>query len=206
MKNIIFDLGAVLIEWDAPLAFAGHFDNRDAAIDWMEQIGFYDWNYLQDGGRSFADGLAAAKAQFGAQADPLADYLECFPFTIAHPVAGSWQIAEALMAAKYPLYAITNWAEETWPAALEAYPRLQVLFRDIVVSGQVGMLKPLPQIYRLLLNRNGLRPEDCIFIDDNAANVEGARALGIDGIHFQGADALALALAERGLPVANAAG
>ncbi|TWI33436.1 HAD family hydrolase [Paracoccus sulfuroxidans] len=199
MKNIIFDIGAVLVEWDAPLAFAGHFVTRDEAIAWMDRIGFYDWNYEQDGGRSFADGLRAAHDQHGDEAAPLADYLDTFGMTIAHPVPGSWELLETLTAANAPLYAITNWAAETWPTALQIYPRLATVFRDVVVSGQVGLLKPRPQIYRLLMDRNDLRPEDCIFIDDNKANVEGAQAVGIDGIHFTGADQLALDLAERGI-------
>ena len=199
MKHIIFDIGAVLVEWDAPLAFAGHFATRDAAIDWMERIGFYDWNHEQDGGRSFAEGLRIAHDQHGELAAPLADYLDTFGLTIAHPVPGSWEILEALHAAQVPLYAITNWAAETWPIALEVHPRLATAFRDVVVSGGEGVLKPRPQIYHLLMQRNALRPEDCLFIDDNPANVEGARVVGIDGLHFTDAGQLALDLAERGI-------
>lgn len=199
MKHIIFDIGAVLVEWDAPLAFAGHFATRDAAIDWMDRIGFYDWNHEQDGGRSFAEGLRVAHDQHGELAAPLADYLDTFGLTIAHPVPGSWEILEALHAAQVPLYAITNWAAETWPIALEVHPRLATAFRDVVVSGREGVLKPRPQIYHLLMQRHALRPEDCLFIDDNLANVEGARVVGIDGIHFTSAAQLATELDKRGI-------
>lgn len=198
-KSVIFDLGAVLIQWDAALAFADNFDTRDQAEDWMRQIGFDGWNRQQDGGRSFADGLAAAREQHGALADPLDGYLAAFHLTIEKPVPGSWDIVDALLARDVPLYAITNWAAETWPAAVETYPRLTQVFRDIVVSGQAGLLKPDAAIYRLLLDRNGLQPQDCIFIDDSASNVEGARALGIDAILFTDAEALGHALAARGL-------
>lgn len=198
-RNVIFDLGTVLIEWDAPLAFADVFTTRDAAEGWMRQIDFAGWNRLQDGGRTFAEGLAAARAQHGALADPLDGYLAAFPLTIEKPVPGSWEIVEALVARDVPLFAITNWAAETWPAALERYPRLGQVFRDIVVSGQVAQLKPQPGIYRLLMDRNALRPEDCIFVDDSPANVEGARALGIDAIHFTSAEMLGDELAKRGI-------
>ena len=83
--------------------------------------------------------------------------------------------------------------------ALDAYPRLGRVFRDVVVSGQAGLLKPEPAIYRLLLDRNGLDAGDCIFVDDSPANVEGARALGIDAIRFTGAGELLRALAARGV-------
>lgn len=199
MKSVIFDLGAVLIEWDPALAFADVFTSRAAAEAWMARIGFDGWNRLQDGGRSFAKGLEAAREAHGDEARHLAGYLAAFPLTIEKTVPGAWEIAEALLARNVPLYGLTNWAAETWPHALEIHPRLGQLFRDIVVSGRVGALKPEPAVYRILMDRNGLRPEDCIFIDDNPDNVEGARALGIDGIHFTGADALGRALARRGL-------
>ena len=112
---------------------------------------------------------------------------------------GSWEIAEALYARGVPLYAITNWSAETWPHAQEMYPRLEAIFRDIVVSGQVKQLKPAAAIYRLLMDRNGLEPQDCVFIDDSMANVEGARAVGMDAIHFTSAEALGRELTARGL-------
>ncbi|MFH5775219.1 HAD family hydrolase [Paracoccus sp. NGMCC 1.201697] len=197
-RNVIFDLGAVLIEWDAALAFADVFTTRDAAEDWMRQIDFAGWNRLQDGGRSFAEGVAVARAQHGPLADPLEGYLAAFHLTIEKPVPGSWAIVDALNAREVPLFAITNWAAETWPAALEVHPRLASVFRDIVVSGQVAQLKPQPEIFRLLMQRNGLSPADCVFIDDSRANVEGARVLGMDAIHFTDAENLERELAERG--------
>ena len=62
MKNVIFDLGAVLIEWDPTLAFADIFTTREAAEAWLERIDFDSWNRFQDGGRSFDDGVAVARA------------------------------------------------------------------------------------------------------------------------------------------------
>ncbi|WP_104493209.1 HAD family hydrolase [Paracoccus denitrificans] len=199
MKSVIFDLGGVLIDWDPALAFADVFTSRAEAEAWMKRIGFADWNRIQDGGRSFAEGVAAARAVHGDEARHLAGYPLAFPVAIEKTVPGTWAIAEALLARGVPLYALTNWSAETWPHALELHPRLGGLFADILVSGQVGVLKPEPAIYRLLMDRNGLVAEDCIFIDDSAANAEGARALGIDAIHFTGAEALGEELARRGL-------
>lgn len=198
-RNVIFDLGMVLIDWDPALAFADVFDTRIEAEAWLEQIDFHAWNRLQDGGRSFAEGIAAARAIHGDLAAPLQDYLAAFHLTIEKPVPGSWEILEALAAREVPLYAITNWSAETWPAAQQAYPRLAQVFRDIAVSGQLRQLKPEPAIFRTLMQRNGLAAQDCVFIDDSAANVEGARQLGIDAILFTGADALEKALAKRDL-------
>lgn len=199
MKHIVFDLGHVLIDWHPERAFEAHFASPEEARDWMAQIGFHDWNRAQDGGRPLSDGLAAMRDRFGKAADPLLDYTPNFARTIAQPMPGTWQIAEDLKAAGHRMFAITNWSADNWPAAQRLYPRLQTMFEDIVVSGNEKLLKPDPAIYHRLFRRNDLRAADCIFIDDSPANVAGAEAVGMDAIHFTGAEALQNALAERGI-------
>lgn len=204
--HIVFDLGNVLIGWTPELAFADHFDDPSAARDWLERIGFHDWNYHQDGGRPFDEGLAALRAAHGtSDAEIMAGYTAGFPASIRQPIAGSWELAEALKTGGHRLFAITNWSADNWPAALAVYPRLTTLFEDIVVSGIERLLKPQPDIYLTLTGRNRIRPQDCIFIDDNAANIEGARAVGMDAIRFTNAPALASALGERGIGLAGSA-
>ncbi|MDB6180087.1 HAD family hydrolase [Paracoccus fistulariae] len=197
--HIIFDLGQVLINWFPEAAFQQHFDDEAAMKAWFEKIDFNGWNRKQDGGRSFAEGLAAAHAAHGDLAAPLDDYLDRFGLTITQSNAGTWEIAENLKANGHDLYAITNWAAETWPEARRRYPRLDDLFEDILVSGIEGMLKPDPGIYLTLCQRNGLRPQDCLFIDDSAANVQGAIDVGMDAIHFTSAGDLRNELTVRGI-------
>ncbi|WP_299907419.1 HAD family phosphatase [uncultured Paracoccus sp.] len=198
--HIVFDLGNVLIGWQPELAFADHFDDLQQARDWLERIDFHDWNRTQDGGRSIADGLAVIRDAHGeTAAAPLEGYTAGFPVTIREPIPGTWQIAEGLKASGHRMFAITNWSADNWPAALTTYPQLTTLFEDIVVSGIEKMLKPDAEIYLALTNRNGIAPADCLFIDDSAANVEGARAVGMDAIHFTEAPALAAELAKRGI-------
>jgi putative hydrolase of the HAD superfamily/hydrolase len=64
------------------------------------------------------------------------------------------------------------------------YPRdtWDGMFDDIVISGEVGLRKPEPEIFRLAADRLNLRPAECVFVDDLAVNVDGARALGMTGI------------------------
>lgn len=199
MKHIVFDLGQVLINWFPEEAFRQHFDDDAAIQAWFQRIDFNDWNRKQDGGRSFATAIAEAREQHGEHAAPLDGYLDRFGLTISQPNAETWQIAESLSAAGHDIYAITNWAAETWPEALRQYPRLTDLFEDIVVSGIEGLLKPEAAIYLTLCQRNDLRPEDCLFIDDSLANVQGARNVGMDAIHFTGAAELRSELAVRGI-------
>jgi epoxide hydrolase-like predicted phosphatase len=67
----------------------------------------------------------------------------------------------------------------------DAYPRddFDVLFDAVVISGDVGMRKPEPQIYRYAAAQVGVAPEQCVFVDDLAVNVRGAAAVGMCGVH-----------------------
>lgn len=197
--NIVFDIGNVLIAWRPERAFAAHFPDEDEARAWLDSIDFFAWNYEFDRGRSFLEGLAAAEAAHPGRVAPLAAYLRGFPETIRNPIAGTWDILDRLQARDRPLYAITNFGAETWPQALALHPRLGTVFRDTVVSSHVRLLKPQAEIYRLLLSRNGLVAEECLFIDDNAANVEGARAVGMAAHHFTTPEALEAELIRLGL-------
>ena len=197
--NIVFDIGNVLIRWHPERAIAGHFPDPAEAAAYFKRVGFAEWNLANDGGRSFAEGYADLLAGHPDEAEPLAGYLSRFAETIREPVEGTWALVDRLQTGGHPLYAITNFAAETWPVALALHPRLGQVFRDIVVSGQVRLLKPGPEIYRLLLTRNGLDAGDCLFIDDSPANVEGARAVGMEAHRFTTPEALHADLAARGL-------
>lgn len=86
----------------------------------------------------------------------------------------------------------------------ELRPRLgdlEPLLDAVVISGEAGVLKPDPAIYRLALERLDVAPEGAVFVDDWKPNVEGARRLGMGGVHFRGALHLRRALADAGLPV-----
>lgn len=197
--NIVFDVGNVLIRWRPEKAVEAAFPEREAALAYLESVGFYDWNYAQDGGRGFAEGFALLEATHPGRVAPLAVYPERFGATIREPIAGSWDLVGRLGTAGHRLFAITNFAAYTWPVALELHPRLGTDFEDVVVSGVEGVLKPGPEIYRLFLARNGLQAAECFFIDDSPANVEGARAVGMVAHHFTAPETLAADLAARGL-------
>jgi HAD superfamily hydrolase (TIGR01509 family) len=75
------------------------------------------------------------------------------------------------------------------------------LFRGIVVSGEEKLIKPEPEIYRLLCSRYGVAAEACVFVDDSLKNVEGARAAGMHGLLFMSPEQLRVELRGLGFPV-----
>lgn len=196
---VVFDIGNVLIRWHAHRAIARHIPDRDAALAWLDRVGFYDWNLEQDRGRTLAEALPILAARHPEAGAYLADYAQTFADTIREPITGTWDLAETLAARSTPLHAITNWSAELFPTARALYPRLDTLFGVTVVSGEERVIKPDPAIYRLLLDRTGLSAAQCLFIDDSAKNVVGAQAVGMAAHHFTDPATLAADLTARRL-------
>ena len=197
--HVVFDVGNVLIRWAPERAVAHVFPDAVEALGWLQSVGFFEWNLVQDGGRGFAEGLAVLEAAHPGASGPLGSYQARFAQTILQPIEGSWALMERLRAGGHRIFGITNFAAYTWPIALDVHPRLATAFEDVVVSGREHLLKPDPAIYHRLCRRNGLRPEDCLFIDDSLPNVLGARAVGMQAHLFTTPEALAADLAARDL-------
>jgi putative hydrolase of the HAD superfamily len=70
---------------------------------------------------------------------------------------------------------------------VDYYPRdlLEELFEEVVISGEVGMRKPDPDAYLHTAQRLGLRPEECVFVDDHDDNVEAAQRIGMRAVHHR---------------------
>ncbi|MEM1351698.1 MAG: HAD family phosphatase [Pseudomonadota bacterium] len=194
---VVFDIGAVLVDWQPHLAWMDELGSVEAVTEFMQRIDFKSRNMRGDNGERFAD--LAAELPDPEDQRRLAAYVSLYTKTVMNPVLGTWEILDRLKADGVPVHAITNWSAETWPEGLKAQPRLGEVFGVTVVSGQEGVVKPNARIFELLCERASVAPEDCVFIDDGLHNIEGARAVGMDGIHFTGADALEADLKTRGM-------
>ncbi|MCB2136184.1 MAG: HAD family phosphatase [Rhodobacteraceae bacterium] len=199
MTHIVFDIGNVLIAWDERAPFRDAFAD-DAAIDrFFAEVGFYAWNLEQDRGRSRAAAVAAIAERWPHHAPLLDRFFDRFDETIRRKVEGSWAVLDDLKAAGRRVFGLTNWGADTWPVARKMHPELDAAFEDVVVSGHEGLIKPDRRIYEVLTGRNDLSPETCLFIDDSAKNVDGARAAGWQAVQFTDAAALRADLEGRGL-------
>ncbi|WP_265446854.1 HAD family hydrolase [Flexivirga meconopsidis] len=200
---VVFDLGNVLIRWD-PLPAIAAGVGQERARHFLHDSGFdfASWNLAQDAGRSFADGEADAIAKHPELADEIRSYRANFEHSLRGPVEGTVAILKQLHAAEVPLFALTNWPEETFPIALDRFDFLDI-FEDIIVSGEEGVAKPDPEIFEVLEERvrhvGGL--DDCVFIDDSLVNVQAAAVAGLDAIAFTSPEELRADLLVRGLPV-----
>jgi 2-haloacid dehalogenase len=195
---VIFDIGNVLIRWDVRLLYRPLLPDEAAVDAFLAEIGFDAWNLELDRGADWDAAVAAHSALHPHHAELIAAFHHRWHETVAGAIDGTVAILDDLAAAGVPLYAITNFSGPKWTETRARFPFLAG-FRDVVVSGHEGVIKPDPAIYRLCLARNGLDAAACVFIDDNPANVAGAAAVGLDAIRFTAPDALRADLARRGL-------
>ncbi|UNX53213.1 HAD family phosphatase [Georgenia sp. TF02-10] len=201
--TVVLDLGQVVIGWDPYLALADRMSRSEweafsAAID------FPAVNRDMDAGLTHAAAQARVARDHPAHADTFTRYCTNFAASLSGPVPGTAAVVEELHAAGVRLLGLTNWSAETFHHAEPVAPAIGLL-DGVVVSGQEGVIKPDPAIFRVLLERYGLDPASTVFVDDSPANVATAAALGLHARVFTTAATLRADLRALGLPLAPAA-
>ena len=187
---VIFDVGNVLYGWDPDSFLVRQIADDEARMRFVDDVGLWQWHDSLDGGRPYAEAAAELSEKFPEYAHLIAAWSDRFGETITGPMPGVHAVVEALDDRGVPLYAITNFSADFWPPFHARERDFFRRFRDIVVSGEVKLLKPDPAIYYLALDRFGLRPADALFVDDRLINVEAAEAIGMPSHLFTSADDL----------------
>lgn len=196
--SVVFDLGAVLIDWNPRHLYRQLLSDESAVEAFLSSVCTQAWNEEQDAGRPFAEGIALLRAQHPHHAELIEAYFLRWHEMLGGPIEGSVALLESLHARGVPLYALTNWSAETFHHARERYDFLE-RFRGILVSGEERLKKPDPRIFQLLCARYGLIPKHSVFIDDSEKNVRAARELGMHAVHFRSAAELERELTDLGL-------
>ena len=195
IRNIIFDFGSVLVDWN-PERLYGPYFNDDAKMRYfLTEICPHAWNAQADAGRSTAEITEERVAVHPEWEKEIRMYFGQWIKMMGAQIPGMQELVEDLKNRGYRLYGFTNWSAETFPLVKDNYPVFRLL-DGIVVSGEEKIAKPDPGIFRILLQRYGLKPEECLFIDDNPGNVSTGESLGIRGLVFTSAAALKSRLAE----------
>jgi len=185
IDTIIFDLGGVLIDWNPRYLYRKLFKSEEEVTWFLENICTSEWNDEQDAGRSFEEATDLLVAKHPEWEEAIRAWYGRWEETIQSPNQGTVDILEKLKNDhQYPLYALTNWSAETFPWALENFPFLH-WFKGIVVSGHEKCRKPYPEFFNILFSRYNINPKQALFIDDNFKNIEGAKDLGMQTIHFE---------------------
>ncbi len=199
IDTVIFDLGGVLIDWNPRYLYRKIFKTEEEITWFLENVCTPEWNEQQDAGRSFEDATTLLVNRFPQHEIAVRAWYDRWKETVGGPIPETVEILRTLRELrKHRLYALTNWSAETFPWAKANFDFLH-WFEGIVVSGEEKSLKPRPEFYQILLSRYDVNPGRAVFIDDNLKNVEGAKQVGIDGIHYQAPGQLREALMKRGI-------
>ena len=196
--SVIFDIGRVLIHWDPRNLYEKLIDDPEE-LDWfLSEVVSFEWHHEHDRGMPYAASLAQRVMQYPQYEALIYAFRTRWRETIPGAIDEVVEILRVLHGKNVPCFALTNYSAETWPE-LEAEFDWVKLFKDVVVSGREGLVKPEMAIYHLTMERFNLKPGEALFIDDKIENIKAGEAAGLVGHHFLGAKALEKDLQGRGL-------
>lgn len=183
IRNIVFDFGGVLMDWNPRYFYKDYFNDDEKMKYFLRNIATDEWNAEQDRGRSLAEGTAFLIAKFPEWEKEIRAYYDNWTTMLRSDIPENVAVLKQLKHSDYELFGLTNWSTETLPYALENYDFFEIFNGKIVVSGEEKLIKPDPEIWHVLLNRYQIKAEESVFIDDSARNIEEAKNLGFITIH-----------------------
>lgn len=194
---IVFDYGGVLMDWDPYYLYRKMIgEDRQAVERFLKEVDFAGWNLENDRGRPVAESTAILSARF----PQYRELINAYDLRYLESLGGAHEpvvaILRTLKASGYPLYGLSNWPADKFALVRERYPFF-AWFDDMVISGEVKLIKPDPAIFELLLARIGRPAGECLIIDDSRENIRVAAALGFQTILFEAAEQLKSELRRR---------
>lgn len=190
INTVVFDLGAVLIDWNPRYLYRKIFNNEDEMEWFLSNVCHLDWNSELDTGLDMEEEARKLAKQFPHFEAEITAYHQRWDEMLGEQIEGTVEILRTIRDSKqYKLLALTNWSHQTFPIALERFEFLS-WFEGIVVSGDEKLKKPDPKIFDVMTERHAILPSESVFIDDSEANYEIARQLGFKAIHFTSAGGL----------------
>lgn len=183
IKNIIFDFGGVLMDWNPRYFFKDYFNDDEKMEFFLKNVAVDDWNAEQDRGRTLKEGTEILIEKYPDWEKEIRAYYDNWTTMLRSDIPKNVEVLRKLATTDYELFGLTNWSHETFPYALANYDFFELFKGKIVVSGEEKLIKPDPKIWELLLDRYNIKAEESVFIDDNAKNIEAAKTLGFITVH-----------------------
>ena len=184
IRNVIFDMGGVLIDWNPAAIVARLGRSRDdSALLLREVFGGMEWTSMDHGIMTQQEGYERICRRLPGQLheDARSCVFDWWKDSLS-PIPGMAELIREIKALGYGIYLLSN-ATSTLHQFFDRIPGSEC-FDGKLVSADVRLLKPQHEIFELLFETFSLRPEECFFIDDNAANIDGAFAVGMPGAVF----------------------
>jgi HAD superfamily hydrolase (TIGR01509 family) len=195
IKNVIFDAGGVLLEWNPPRVIAQFYPDPGVQAEIREFIFEHpDWHEF-DRGTLTLDGAITHFAQLsGRSPDEVRTLLRATAESLC-PIEGTIRLLEDLAKANVNLFLLSNMPVSTFEIVSVRHAFF-AHFKYLVISGAILMLKPEPAIYKHLVENTGIVPGESVFIDDLTRNVIAARESGLHAIQFTSPEACRAELRE----------
>ncbi|WP_082629963.1 HAD family hydrolase [Olsenella massiliensis] len=200
INAVIFDMGNVLMRFDGMSFSRAHTScEEDARLVFKALFASTEWSLLDAGviDEETMERVALARLPERLH-EPLRQTFANWD-TLQEPIGETCEIARALHEEGHGVYLLSN-AGLRFERIRGSLPVWDVL-DGWIVSAYERLMKPDPRIFRLLCERYGLDPRRCLFVDDNADNVEGARVAGLRGHVFRGTPGLRRELARLDMDV-----
>jgi HAD superfamily hydrolase (TIGR01509 family) len=184
IKNVVFDVGQVLLEWNPAAVIAKlHPDPAAQAVIRQQMFEHADWHEFDRGGLSYDAAIEHFARTTGRSTEETRALIDATRESLA-PIPGTIRLVEDLARAGVHLYLLSNMPASTFDYLVQRHTFF-AHFKYLVISGQILLIKPDPAIFEHLVAKTGIVPAESVFIDDMPKNVGAARACGFAAIQFR---------------------
>ena len=186
IKNLIFDFGKVLVDYDFEAFFRKYIPDSECCQAFTPVLYNEELQQLLDREERPFEVIMEEWIEQNKEFEQEIRYFnEHYPEIVTNEVEGMYELLTKLKAEGYKFYGLTNWCSKVHETMAQ-FPIFKLLDGQII-SSEEHVIKPEPEIYQRLFTKFNLKAEECIFADDRAENIEGGRLLGMNGIVFKDA-------------------
>jgi 2-haloacid dehalogenase/putative hydrolase of the HAD superfamily len=204
IKAVLFDVANVIIPWD-PRNLYDHLITEASERDhFLNAVITRSWHERHDAGITFAENRIELMSRYPEHQAHILAWGDRFLEMFGPPISGTVGLIERLNAEQVPLFGLTNMPLEVWDGVRAMSPAFDA-FADIIVSGREGVIKPSREIFEIALNRMSQTPDQVLFVDDTAVNVDAAHNLGFKTHLFTTTEELEAELLRNGLLISEGA-
>lgn len=203
IRNLVFDFGKVLVDYDFPSVIDSFFEGQSAErrAEFDRLVLTEEWQSIKDReAKPLAEIYEDMRQLYPQFATEITRMDKEFQRFITEEMPGMREVLAKLKAAGYHLYGLSNWSTKVYDT-MKRFPEIFSYLEGSVISCNVHILKPEAGIYQALLEKYDLEPSECLFADDRPVNIEGARAVGMEGVVFTTTEAFIEDLRKFGIEI-----
>lgn len=187
IKNLIFDFGKVLVNYDFDLYFSHIISDPEKLAAFSKIMNNPDVvNKMDLGEMSVDEIIAELQAKHPEFSSEFVIFGQRYPEIVLGEVDGMRDLLTQLKQKGYKLYGLSNWCSKVY-LTMKQYDQIFGLLDGFVISSDERLIKPNPAIYQRLFEKYNLKPEECVFADDKIENIAGSENVGMKAILFKNA-------------------